>query len=63
MNYPSIRIESAILSPDILERLPCAGDNAGFPVPGVGAVSKHQKNRINYRIKFNDSATHSLNNQ
>jgi hypothetical protein len=34
-----------------------------LPVPGVGAVSKHQKNRTNYRIKFNDSALHSLNNQ
>jgi len=56
-------IESAILSSDILERLPCAGDNAGFPEPGIGAVSRHQKNRIKYRIKFNESALHSLNNQ
>jgi hypothetical protein len=45
-----------------LEWLPRAGDNAGFPVP-VGAISKHQKNRIKYRIKFNDSVLHSLNNQ
>ncbi|MBI3902211.1 MAG: hypothetical protein HY306_04615 [Nitrosomonadales bacterium] len=55
-------LSSDILSSDILERLPRAGDNAGFPVP-VGAVSKHQKNRTKYRTKFNDSATHSLNNQ
>jgi hypothetical protein len=46
-----------------LERLHRTGDNAGFPVPGVGAISKHRKNRINYRIKFNESALHSLNNQ
>jgi len=46
-----------------LERLHRAGDNAGFPVSGVGAVSKHKKNRTNYRIKFNESAQRSLNNQ
>jgi hypothetical protein len=34
-----------------------------LPVSDVGAVSKHQKNRTNYRIKFNGSTTHSLNNQ
>jgi len=56
-------IESTILSSYILEWLPRAGDNAGFPVPGVGAVSKHQKNRTNYRIKFSDSSMYSLNNQ
>jgi hypothetical protein len=46
-----------------LERLHRTGDNAGFPVPGVGAISKHRKNRINYRIKLNESALYSLNNQ
>jgi hypothetical protein len=45
-----------------LEWLHRAGDNAGFPAP-VSAVSKRQKNRIKYRTKFNESATHSLNNQ
>jgi hypothetical protein len=38
-----------------LEQLHRAGDNSGFPEPGVGAVFKHRKNRTNYRIKFNAS--------
>lgn len=46
-----------------LERLCRAGDNAGFPEPGVGVVYGRQKNRANYRIKFNESVLNSLNNQ
>jgi len=32
-------------------------------VPCVGMVFKRRKNRTNYRTKFSDSSTHSLNNQ
>lgn len=46
-----------------LERLHRTGDNVGFPEQVAGVVSKHRKNRTNYRIKFNESAHHSLNNQ